>query len=89
MLFGAKVTNSRTENKMKLYYFARKKKSILSVDHGLYVESLTTENYFRAPRLGADDTDEKGGALVGNQSESVARPLQRLCRVIVTIFSIV
>ena len=27
--------------------------------------------------------------LVGNQSESVARPLQRLCRVIVTIFSIV
>ncbi len=75
---------------MKLSYFARKRKSILSilsVDNGPYVESLTTENYFRAPRLGANGTDEKG--LVGNQSESVASPLQRLCRVIVTIFSIV
>ena len=39
--------------------------------------------------MAAVGTDEKGGALVGNQSEGVARPLQRLFRHIVTIFSIV
>ena len=39
--------------------------------------------------MDADGTDEKGGALVGNQSEGVASPLQRLFRHIVIIFSIV